>query len=141
MLVTNWRVASGRAHAAMGTVLHPGFTWFRAAPPVAHFQRPRVFSIEECPCESSPASRPRSALRITQAAWSLVDTAVAPPDATAQPPQRWPLCLAVDRAFAAMRPGCYMAKIDLKAFSRHVGVDPADWCFMGLCVLGWREVC
>lgn len=36
----------------------------------------------------------------------------------------------IDEAFAGMRPGCYMAKIDITAFFRHVGLDPADWELM-----------
>ena len=42
----------------------------------------------------------------------------------------------VDRAFVAVRPGCYMAKLDLKAFFRHLGIDPADW---GLMAFRWEQ--
>ena len=36
----------------------------------------------------------------------------------------------VDAAFAALRRGCYMAKIDISAFFRHIPLDPADWELM-----------
>eukprot|EP00892_Ulva_mutabilis_P007669 jgi/Ulvmu1/5274/UM022_0068.1 len=33
----------------------------------------------------------------------------------------------VDAAYAAMWPGCWMAKIDISAVFRHIPLDPADW--------------
>ncbi|MEY2838654.1 MAG: hypothetical protein RJB60_953, partial [Pseudomonadota bacterium] len=36
-----------------------------------------------------------------------------------------------DAVFAALKPGMYMAKLDLRAFFRHVPLDPADWCLVG----------
>ena len=41
----------------------------------------------------------------------------------------------VDKAFAAMRPGCWLAKIDFEAFFRHIGIDPAD---LGLTGFRWQ---
>lgn len=40
----------------------------------------------------------------------------------------------VDAAFRAMRPGCWLAKIDITAFFRHIPLDPADW---GLTCFRW----
>jgi hypothetical protein len=37
----------------------------------------------------------------------------------------------VDAAFRSLRPGCWLAKIDIAAFFRHVPLDPADWGLMG----------
>ena len=36
----------------------------------------------------------------------------------------------VDAAFSAMRRGCFLAKIDISAFFRHIPLDPADWELM-----------
>ena len=36
-----------------------------------------------------------------------------------------------DEVFATLKPGMYMAKVDLRWFFRHVPLDPADWCLMG----------
>lgn len=37
----------------------------------------------------------------------------------------------VDAAFRAMRRGCWLAKIDISAFFRHIGLDPFDWPLTG----------
>lgn len=37
----------------------------------------------------------------------------------------------VDTAFASLRQGSWLAKIDISAFFRHIPVDPADWCLLG----------
>ena len=37
----------------------------------------------------------------------------------------------VDGAFRVMRRACWSAKIDIKAFFRHIPLDPADWELMG----------
>ena len=36
----------------------------------------------------------------------------------------------VDGAFRAMSEPCYIAKIDITAFFRHIPIDPADWELM-----------
>ena len=35
-----------------------------------------------------------------------------------------------EEVFMALKPGMYMAKVDLTAFFRHIPLDPADWCLM-----------
>jgi hypothetical protein len=42
----------------------------------------------------------------------------------------------LDVAYAAMRTGCWLAKIDIEAFFRHIGMDPFDW---PLLAFRWRD--